>query len=214
VPSLFVAGFVSPSDSDDGGAARSGAARGLRDVAMIAGGAVSTEAAAVAERLVGLVIPSVVLGGGREMSLDLYALARHRPVVLYFYPGCASAREDEAQHRAFRDLHLDFEARHYSPVGVSSQSERSQRASAFAIGATHRLLRDPELLLARELGLPTFSCDGASWYQRLMLVASGARIAKVFFPVPSAARSAAQVIAWLTLHQGPAVVEDDDDAAG
>jgi hypothetical protein len=69
-----------------------------------------------------------------------------------------------------------------------------------AIGVPHRLLSDPGLELAELLGLPTFAVAGRAWYERLMLVACGARIEKAFFPVSSGARSAAQVIAWMTMH--------------
>ena len=67
----------------------------------------------------------------------------------------------------------------------------------------HTLLCDPELELARELGLPTFTRGASRGYERLVLVAGRGRIEKVFFPVANASRSAAQVLAWMTLQGTP-----------
>lgn len=186
---------------------------------MIAGGESSGAARRVADRLVGLEIPSVVLGGGWEQAVDLYEFACQWPVVIYLYPGCSGSAGDRgetvlldaAQHRAFRKHQRDLEAHNYRAVGVSSQSKESQRQAAFTGRVSHKLLRDPELELARALGLPTFMRDGAGWYERLVLVASGGRVEKAFYPVSNPARSAAQVIAWLALRGVPSGV---GDAAG
>jgi peroxiredoxin len=141
----------------------------------------STHAWGVAEGLVGLSVPSVVLtgfpGGG---ALDLGRLAAVCPLVIYLYPGSSNSPADgeqtplldAAQHRAFHLRRVDLEARDYSVVGVSSQSSAAQRHSVLAGRLTQRLLCDPELQLAKELPLPTFEHDRASWYQRLTLVAS------------------------------------------
>jgi hypothetical protein len=71
---------------------------------------------------------------------------------------------------------------------VEAQSATNDRISRL-------MLTDPELQFAQELELPTFTVDGASWYYRLTLVARGGTIDKAFFPISSAARSAAQVVA-------------------
>jgi peroxiredoxin len=170
---------------------------------MIAATKRSRDETGTADRLVGQRVPSVVLESfqGRPVHLESAAVR----MVLYFYPGLAGWREDGedaalldgVQHRAFRDHQPDFEARGYGAIGVSSQSRQLQGESALAHEVGHLLLSDPELLVAGALGLPTFEADGASWYERLTLVARSGRIEKVFFPVASAARSAAQVIAWM-----------------
>jgi len=161
----------------------------------------------LAERLVGLVIPPVVLNGYRGSPLDLGEFAETFPLVVYMYPGGFWSPEDgedaplldAIQHRAFRDHQPDLEARNYRAIGISSQSERAQRDAAVANGVAHRLLRDPEFHLARELRLPTFTTADGCWYRRLMLVTRGARIEKAFFPVSDAGRSAAHVIAWTAM---------------
>jgi peroxiredoxin len=162
----------------------------------------------VADRLVGLEIPSTVLERFQGQPLNLGEFAAAFPVVLYVYPGgCCSPedgtnarRMDALQHRAFRDHEPDLEAHGYQAIGISGQPGRPQEESALELGISHRLLRDPELRLARELGLPTFEADGARWYQRLTLVAAGGRVQKAFFPVASPARSAAQVLAWMQIN--------------
>ncbi len=161
----------------------------------------------MADRLLGLQIPSLVLSGYPGSAVDLRELAQAFPLVIYLYPGGGwSAQDgedtplaDAVQHRAFRRHQRDLEARGYQLIGVSSQSQTAQREAALANGVAHALLGDPELQLARALGLPTFTLDGGFWYHRLTLVVGGGRIQKAFFPVSSAARSAAQVIAWMTI---------------
>jgi len=162
----------------------------------------------LAARLAGLPIPHVLLSSFQVSPVDLAQHANEFPLVIYFYPGGSSSPDDghdgpmmdAAQHRAFRDHHPDFVAHECRAIGISSQSEQAQQKSAGTIGISHLLLTDPELQLAQELELPTFTVDGKSWYQRLTLVASHGTIDKAFYPVPSAARSAAQAIAWMQVH--------------
>jgi peroxiredoxin len=167
----------------------------------------SREARRLADRLLGLQIPSLVLSGYPGSAVDLRELAQAFPLVIYLYPGGGwSAQDgedtpllDAVQHRAFRRHQRDLEARGYQLIGVSSQSQTAQREAALANGVAHALLGDPELRLGRGLGLPAFTLDGGFWYHRLTLVVGSGRIQKAFFPVSSAARSPAQVIAWMTI---------------
>jgi peroxiredoxin len=166
------------------------------------------ESGRLADRLGGLPIPRVVLSCFQGYPVNLKQYANGFPLVIYFYPGSSSSPEDghdcpmmdAAQHRAFRDHQPDFVAHEYRAIGISSQSEQAQHKSAADDHISHLLLTDPTLQLAQELELPTFTADHKRWYQRLTLVASGGSVDKAFYPVPSAARSAAQVIAWLRLH--------------
>jgi peroxiredoxin len=166
------------------------------------------EGGCLGDGLVGRPMPAVVLSRSHRLPLDLSEYARGFQLVIYLFPGCGSSPGDgrgspvvdAVQHRAFRDHHDDFLVRECRVIGVSSQSERVQQASAVRERLSHTLVSDPGLQLARELELPTFTADGARWYRRLMLVASGGVIEKVFYPVPSAAHSAAQVLAWIKIH--------------
>jgi len=114
------------------------------------------------------------------------------PVVLYLYPGAGgspvdgeqSLALDAVEHLAFRDHQAEFIDAGYSVKGISSQPMDAQRKSVFFCRLDHELLSDPELLLARALGLPTFTTDDEErWYERLTLIARGGVIERVFYPV-------------------------------
>ncbi len=171
-------------------------------------GAAASQERQVAERLAGLPVPPVVLCGVKESHVDLRGLAAKSAVVFYLYAGSSSSPGDgedtplmdDAQHWGFRNHESDLEGRGYRVVGVSSQSKGALLRAEVAHGVKHMLLSDPELRLACKLQLPTFDIDGVGCYHRLTLVvARGGCIEKAFFPVASAGRSAAQVIAWMTI---------------
>jgi peroxiredoxin len=167
----------------------------------------SSRSARLAERLVGVAIPSLVLSSRGEFPLNLRDFASAFRLLIYLYPGTSSspqdgqdtARMDAIQHRAFRDRQPELEARGYHTIGISSQSEQAQQRAVAEYRLTQRLLSDPQLTLAREMELPTFPLGGARWYRRLILLASDGRIEKAFFPVSNPAGSADQVIAWMTI---------------
>jgi peroxiredoxin len=161
----------------------------------------------VADRLTGASIPAVYLdsSGGQQLNLHQFACGFH--LVIYLYAGCNRSPEDgentalmdAIQHRAFRDHQPDLEARGYRALGISSQPVKTQNRARIDNRLAHSLFSDPRLQLDEKLGLPTFPAEGRAGYRRLTLVTHGAYIVKVFFPVSSAARSAAQAIAWMTI---------------
>ena len=161
----------------------------------------------VSERLTGSLLPAVGLSSRGEYPLDLSELAHAFPLVIYLYPGCSwspddresTALMDAVQHRAFRDHNPDLEAHGYRAIGISSQSTGAQTRAIVENRITHQLFTEPQLQFAQQLQLPTFTYHGAQRYRRLTLVVHDGRIVKVFFPVCSAARSAAQVIAWMII---------------
>lgn len=161
----------------------------------------------VAHQLVGASIPHVFLDASSGQQLNLHQFACGFHLVIYFYPGCGcspddgenTALMDALQHRAFRDHQPDLEARGYRALGISSQPVKTQDRAEIDNRISHGLFSDPTLQLAERLGLPTFAAEGRAWYRRLTLVTHGAYIVKAFFPVSSAPRSAAQVIAWMTI---------------
>jgi peroxiredoxin len=152
-------------------------------------------------RLIGQSLPPVRLGRYSGSPVDV----RDLEGVIYFYPGCICSPEDgyqspaldAAQHRAFARRGADFLAMDCRPVGISSQSVEGQRRAAADTKASHILLSDPELQLARALRLPTFNLDNADWYCRVTLVIAEGNIAHAFFPVKGVAHSAAQAITWM-----------------
>jgi peroxiredoxin len=153
-------------------------------------------------RLTGQRLPMIELPSTTDQPVNLSELDRG---VVYFYSGslCSpedgydSAALDEAQHRAFADHWADFTALGCRAFGVSNQSPDEQRQVGEVLGLGHPLLSDGERRLAHELGLPTFTVQGATSYCRLTLVISDGVIATAFYPVTSAARSAAQAIVWI-----------------
>jgi peroxiredoxin len=159
----------------------------------------------VVQGLVGRRIPSVVLQECCGSPLDLGEFARSFSLVLYFYPGSPDGEDalgvDGIQHRVFSGCERELSTLGFQAIGVSSQSTRAQREAVLADRVGHRLLSDPGLLLARELGLATFKADGAWWYQRLVLVVTGGRVAHAF-SMCDPGRSAGQTIAWILIHSG------------
>ena len=148
-------------------------------------------------------LPSIEVDTFHGGPCDLMTVAGGG-TVLYVYPGSpsspdggAGSRVDDAvQHCVFRDAAKDLLALRLSVVGLSSKEMRPQHLEELNIRLSHKLVSDPELLLAETLGLPTFDQDGKRWYRRVMLVVDHGYVKKVFFPVPSAERSAAQVLTW------------------
>jgi peroxiredoxin len=148
-------------------------------------------------------LPSVEVDTFHEGMVDLRDVAGLW-TVLYVYPGSPSSPDggtgsrvdDSVQHCVFRDAEKDLLAHRLSVVGLSSKAMRPQHLEGLNSRVSHKLVSDPELLLAKTLGLPTFDQDGKRWYRRLVLVVSDGYVKKVFFPVPSAERSAAQVLTW------------------
>jgi peroxiredoxin len=161
----------------------------------------------VADRLVGVLVPSVILCANGEYSLNVRQLACEYPLVIYLHPGSDDSSEsggdtalmDAAQHRVFRAHQAELEARGYRTIGVSTQRAQAQIRTMIEERLTHRLLSDPPLQLAEQLQLPTFTDEGVRRYCRLTQIVHEERIVKVFFPVTSPARSADQVTAWMTI---------------
>ena len=159
----------------------------------------------VAEDLVGREMPSVVLDRYDGLALNLGQFAQGFPLVVYMYPAVGPFGEsaentapiDAVQHQAFRDHQPDLEVRGYRVIGIGSQRPESLGREIFENRLSHMLLSDRQLQLADDLGLPTVIVAGRPRYLRLTLVVTRGHIEKVFFPVASAPRSAAQVIAWI-----------------
>lgn len=155
-------------------------------------------------RLTGAAIPHVELdfvGASHATCLD----ALDTSLVIYFYPGCLTSGGyesdtplvDAEQHRGFRELRDDFDARHFTVVGVSSQPTKKQEETITANRLPHQLARDGALQLADALGLPTFRLGAERFFQRLTLVVMRGIIWQVFFPVVAPGRHAAEVAARL-----------------
>ena len=102
-----------------------------------------------------------------------------------------------AENCSFRDHAGQLAALNATVFGLSSQPLEEQREFAERERMPYPLLNDSELLLADELGLPTFDVAGMRLYRRLTFVAREGRIAKVFYPVFPPDSHAAEVLSWL-----------------
>ena len=146
-------------------------------------------------------------GGG---EVDLGALAAGR-TVLYIYPrtgtpgeplptgwdGIPGARGCTPEACSFRDHHAELRAAGAAVLGLSAQSGTDQDEAAGRLRLPYPLLADPELRLAAQLGLPTFSVDGMVLYRRLTLVVRDGVVEHAFYPVFPPDAHAAQVLQWL-----------------
>jgi peroxiredoxin len=107
------------------------------------------------------------------------------------------ARGCTPQACAFRDHHAALVALGMRVAGLSAQTVEDQREFARLRSLPFPVLADPELRLARALGLPTFEAGGLTLYRRVTLVAEHGEIVKVFYPVVPPDRNAVDVLAWL-----------------
>jgi hypothetical protein len=84
----------------------------------------------------------------------------------------------------FRDHHADLLTAGASAVyGLSTQSIDYQGELVERLGLPFAVLADPDLALADELGLPTFTAAGMTLYRRHTLVVRDGLIERVFYPV-------------------------------
>ena len=163
-----------------------------------------------ADGLEGLRVPEVRLAStlGCEVDLDQVASGG---LVLYVYPRTGTpgqpslpgwdaipgARGCTAENCAFRDHERELRGLGVAVIGLSSQPVEEQREFAERERILYPLVNDSRLVLARELGIPTFEAAGMTLYKRLTLVAEAGRITKVFYPVFPPDRNPDEVVAWL-----------------
>ncbi len=168
-----------------------------------------------ADHLTGMVLPDVRLPSTNGGSASLSDLAQER-LVAYVYPRTGTpgqptpdgwddipgARGCTPQSCAYRDSLATFESLDATVVGISAQSPDEQRAFVEREHIPFPLLSDTDLRLAEALRLPTFEAAGMALYKRLTLIAEGAKVVKVFYPVFPPDRDASEVLAWLTRSRG------------
>ena len=158
-----------------------------------------------ADHLVGLSMPDLELPSSRGVvnvrDFD----------VLYVYPRTGrpgrpmpsrwddipGARGCTPQSCAFRDHAAELDELGATVAGLSAQTLDDQMEFAERNAMPFPIISDEGLELARVLRLPTFDVDGLTLYKRLALIAEGATIVKVFYPVFPPDRNAEDVLAWL-----------------
>jgi peroxiredoxin len=165
-----------------------------------------------ADRLPGQRLPALALRSTLGGEVDLAdAAATAGMLVLYVYPRTGTpgrpspdgwdaipgARGCTPQSCAFRDHHAELRAVGADVLGLSAQPAEEQAEFAARERMPFALLSDPQLLLARELGLPTFEAAGMRLCKRITLIVERGAIAKALYPVFPPDRNAADVLAWL-----------------
>jgi peroxiredoxin len=163
-----------------------------------------------AAHLPGRAMPSLTLAATSGAPVDLSAIG-HPRAVLYIYPRSGQpgvplpdgwdqipgARGCTPESISFRDLHQEIAGLGAEVFGLSSQDTTYQGELAGRLGLPYPLLADPDLELAAQLGLPTFTAGGERLYKRLTLVLRDGRIEHVFYPIFPPSGHAAEVAAWL-----------------
>jgi peroxiredoxin len=162
-----------------------------------------------ARHLTGASLPDITLLATAGPAVTLSKLKGAS--VLYVYPRTGvpgvdappgwddipGARGCTPQSCGFRDHAAELEMLGARVAGLSAQSLEEQEEAAARLHIPYPVIADPELLLARELDLPTFSFEGVELYKRVTLILARGRIEHVFYPVFPPDRNAAMVVAWL-----------------
>lgn len=167
-----------------------------------------------ADHVVGAQVPAVALASTAGATVRLDELGPGRTVV-YVYPltgrsdvdlpddwdSIPGARGCTNEACDFRDHHADLLAAGAAAVyGLSTQTSAYQGELVERLRLPFDVLSDPELLLAGQLGLPTFSPGGMTLYRRHTLVMRNGVVEHVFYPVFPPDQHAEQVLAWLSTH--------------
>jgi peroxiredoxin len=155
-------------------------------------------------------LPDVELSTPSSVWVSLQAHVSGLAVV-YFLPGekdgAAWVDErptlDAAQHQGYIKRYDAFRALGVTVISISSQPVVDLARISNALGATHLMLSDPELLVGEALDLPTVDDAEQRRYRRIALIAEDGRIRGVL-PTQDidAAASARQALTWLAATHG------------
>ncbi len=176
---------------------------------------VSADDAEIVDRVTGCTVPALTFGTIHGLRMALTAGGPGR-TVLYVYPltgqpgvdlptgwdTIPGARGCTAEAEGFRDHFTQLrEAGAVQVFGLSSQSTTYQQELVHRLRLPFDMLSDPDLTLARALGLPTFAVEGQHLYRRLTLILRAGTVEQVFYPVAQPERHAEEVVAWLIQHR-------------
>ena len=162
-----------------------------------------------ADGLEGRDVPAIRLESTGE-PVDLAAAAAGT-LVVYVYPRTGVPGEPlppgwketpgafgcTAENCAFRDHAGQLRALGADVMGLSAQPLAEQREFAERSHLLYPLLNDSGLVLADQLGLPTFDAADLRLYRRLTFVARRGQIEKVFYPVFPPDEHPLHVLDWL-----------------
>ena len=162
----------------------------------------------------GTALRSLALPATEGSSVDLAALQGRSVVIVYPWTGrpghpnppdwdqIPGAHGSTPELEGFRDRHADFMRLGVRLFGLSRQTAEYHHELAARLALTFPILSDAEGRFAAALRLPSFATGGKTYLQRLTLVIEDGRIEKVFYPVPTPARHAAELLRWFTEQTG------------
>ena len=159
--------------------------------------------------LPGLELPGIELpstDGGRVALSDLVA-----QTVVFVYPSIGGiddalleewtaipgARGCTPEACGFRDRLSSFRSAGADILGLSGQPLGQQREAVERLRLPYPLLSDERLRLAGALALPTFEFLGRTYFKRVTLIVSGAKVDAALYPVFPPDQAADQALAWL-----------------
>lgn len=144
--------------------------------------------------------------------LSLAWLAARHTLLVYLTTVEAANPVADTMGRALRDIQDVLDDLGVQTVGVSTQPIAEQHDFADMELFTQRLLADPDLVLARILGLPFTVISARAEYRPVILIVHGGRIEHVIYPVDSPRLSAQEALDWLTKHATDATGEPESAA--
>jgi peroxiredoxin len=122
--------------------------------------------------------------------------------IVYFYTGARGSWADAEQARSLEDSYPQLLVRGFHLIGVHAQHPQEQLHHMTDCPVDHILAADPELRLARSLGVPTCADAEVRTYQRTILVVERAHVIHALYPVLEPGRCASELLAWLD-HRTP-----------
>ena len=168
-----------------------------------------------ARHLTGLKLPSIPLPATSGAAIDLSKLSGR--TVVYIYPrtgvpgrqmpegwdAIPGARGCTPQSCGFRDHFAELKRLGVTQLfGLSTQDTAYQSEVVTRLHLPFPILSDAQFALTRAIKLPTFTVEGVALLKRMAWVIDDGVMTKVFYPVFPPDKSAAEVIAWLSSHQG------------
>jgi peroxiredoxin len=167
----------------------------------------SMSEAALERRLLGAALPDRELECAPDAFVSLAASARESALAIFFYRGVEDGSsemddEDEARAIEWADHLPELNRFGYGVVGVSVQTVSAHAKLAGGEPFRLLLLSDPDLQLAKPLGLPTREEEWGRVYEPLTMLVRGERISRIFYPVDPA-RDAASAVEWIKRETRP-----------
>jgi peroxiredoxin len=150
----------------------------------------------VLARLRGAAMPALTLHSASFGSVEMDEMTRNAAVV-YFYTGARSSPGDAALAGGLEQSYPQLLVKGFHLIGVHAQAPEEQLQHMGSRQVDHILVADPELRLARSLGVPTCAEAGLRAYQRAVLVLERGRVIHAIHPVLEPAWCASELLAWL-----------------